>query len=81
MTMIIVERRFPGPISDADLMAFGTRQAGCLDSHRVTYRRSILSQDRRRMICEYDAPDAESVRRVQHEAEGPFDSIWIGAAL
>jgi hypothetical protein len=81
MTMIIVERRFPSPISDADLMAFATRQANCLETHRVTYRRSLLSQDRRRMICEYDAPDTESVRRVQREAEGPFESVWVAEAL
>jgi hypothetical protein len=28
------------------------------------------------MICEYEAPDAETVRRVQLEAELPFDRIW-----
>jgi hypothetical protein len=81
MTTIIVERTFAAPILDSDLMAFATRQQGCLDSHRVTHRRSLLSQDRRRMICEYDAPDAESVRRVQREAEGPFETVWAADAL
>jgi hypothetical protein len=77
MKKAIVERRFAAPISDADLAAFAARQQNCLGIHRVTYRRSLLSQDRQRMICEYDAPDAESVRRVQREAEGPFESVWV----
>jgi hypothetical protein len=81
MTKIIVERRFAAPIADADLTAFAARQQNCLDIHRVTYRRSLLSQDRQRMICEYEAPDAESVRRVQREAEGPFESVWVADVL
>jgi len=81
MTKVIVERKFAAPISDADLAAFASRQQNCLDIHRVTYRRSLLSQDRQRMICEYDAPDAESVRRVQREAEGPFESVWVADVL
>lgn len=81
MTKVVVERRFTTPISDADLAAFASRQQSCLATHRVTYRRSLLSQDRRRMICEYEAPDAESVRRVQREAEGPFESVWIADAI
>lgn len=81
MTSIIVERRFAAPISDGDLAAFAARQQNCLNTHQVTHRRSLLSQDRQRMICEYEAPDAESVRRVQREAEGPFESVWIATAL
>ena len=77
MTTIVVERRFANPVSEADMMAFATRQQACLSNHRVTRRRSLVSQDRRRMICEYDAPDAESVRQVQRQAEGPFESVWI----
>ena len=81
MSKIIVERRFAAPITDPDLVAFAARQQNCLDIHRVTYRRSLLSQDRQRMICEYDAPDAESVRRVQREAEGVFESVWVADVL
>jgi hypothetical protein len=36
----------------------------------------VLSKDRRRGFCEYEAADAETVRRVQMEAGAPFDRIW-----
>jgi hypothetical protein len=81
VTKIIVERRYAAPISDADLAAFAARQQGCLATHRVTHRRALLSQDRLRAICEYDAPDAESVRRVQREAEGPYESVWVADVI
>lgn len=28
------------------------------------------------MICEYEAPDAEAVRKVQRTADMPFERIW-----
>jgi hypothetical protein len=81
MTTIIVERRFAAPVAEADIAAFAARQQECLTIHGVTRRRSLLSRDRQRMICEYEAPDAESVRRVQRQAEGPFESVWVADAL
>jgi Protein of unknown function (DUF4242) len=81
VTKIIVERRFAAPVSDEALAAGAARQQGCMDIHRVAYLRSLLSQDRQRMICEFDAPDAESVRRVQREAEVPFESVWVADVL
>ncbi len=81
MSRVIVERTFATPLADSDLMAFASRQQRCLEIYRVTHRRSLLSQDRRRMMCEYEAPDAESVRRVQHEAEGSFERIWVAKVI
>ncbi len=50
--------------------------AHCLDTHRVRYLRTFFSNDRRRMVCIYRAPDAESVRIAQHQAGMPVDQIW-----
>lgn len=81
MPVIIVERSFPTPVSDPEIMGFAERQAGCLDIYRVVYKRSILSDDRLRMICEYEAADTESVRKVQREALFPADRVWSGKPL
>ena len=76
MTRVIVERRFDGPVSDADLQAIFERQTGCFQIYNVAYVRGNLSMDRLRMICEYEAADTESVRRVQREAGAGFEAIW-----
>jgi Nickel responsive protein SCO4226-like len=78
MPVIIVERTFETPPADADLKAIGEKQAQCLDIHGVTYKQSALSDDHRRMICQYEAADMESVRKVQRETGAPFDRIWTG---
>jgi hypothetical protein len=76
MSRIIVERKFDVPESMDALQAQEDRFAWCLEQHRVTFVRSYFSKDRRRMICEYEAPDAEAVRAVQRTAEMPFERIW-----
>ncbi len=76
MGLVIVERSFDHPPSDADMAAVAEREQRCKEVRSITWKRSVLSKDRKRMICEYDAPDAETVRRVQLEADAPFDRIW-----
>jgi hypothetical protein len=76
MGLVIVERTFEHPPADTDLDAGAKREAQCKEIRSITWKRSVMSRDRRRMICEYEAPDAETVRRVQLEAALPFDRIW-----
>ena len=81
MPVIIVERSFDVPPTDADLQGVATRQAQCLDLYGVTWKKSVISADRKRMVCEYAAADTESVRKVQREAQAPFERIWAGMLL
>lgn len=81
MPRIVVERTFDHPPSDEDLTAAGMREKPCLDVYRVAWRRSLMSTDRLRMVCEYEAPDAESVRKVQREAGNGFDRVWVGEVI
>jgi hypothetical protein len=81
MPRIIVERTFENPLTQEELRAAEERMAPCLDLYRVRWIRSYWSADRRRMICEYDALDAASVKSVQREAEAKFDRIWTADVL
>jgi hypothetical protein len=81
MSRIIVERNFETPQSDADMKAVADRERPCLEVYNVAWKRCLVSDDRCRMVCEYDAPDAESVRRVQREAQAEFDRIWIAEVI
>ena len=76
MTQFMVERTFPTPLTQQDLDDVSRRMEPCLAMHRVRYVRSFWSLDRRRMICHYEAPDAESLREVQRESGALFDAIW-----
>jgi len=81
MASIIVERTFASPPSDEDLTAAGIRERPCLAMYGVAWKRSLLSADRLRMVCEYDAGDAESVRKVQREAGNGFDRAWLAQVI
>jgi hypothetical protein len=81
MPRIIIERSFDPPLTEEDLRMTEARMAPCLDLYRVRWVRSYWSADRRRMICEYEAADAASVKSVQHEAEARFDRIWSADVL
>lgn len=76
MARIIVERTFDPPISQEAMDATSQRVGNCLDLYGVRWVGSHVSTDRRRMVCVYEAADAQSVRDVQNTAEAPFDRVW-----
>ncbi|MBK9135420.1 MAG: DUF4242 domain-containing protein [Betaproteobacteria bacterium] len=78
---IVVERSFDTPQSDADMRLVADRERPCLAAYEANWRRSVLSADRKRMICEYEAADAETMRRIQREAGAEFDRIWVGEVI
>jgi hypothetical protein len=71
------------PQSDEDPAMVEDRLAPCSELHGVVSvsKRSVVSLDRRHMICEYEARDAETVRQVQREAGATFDHIWAGEII
>jgi len=81
MSRIIVERSFDAPQSDADMQAVADRERPCLAVYKVQWKRSLLAADRRRMVCEYEAADAETVRKVQREAQAMFERIWVAEVI
>ena len=76
MTIVIVERKFETPETFEELQAQEEKFSWCMDQHNVRFLRTYFSQDRTIMICEYEAPDAESVRQVQRTAGMPYENIW-----
>lgn len=78
---IVVERSFDAPHTEADMLLVKQRMAPCLAAYQVSWKRTVVSADRRRVVCEYEAPDTETVRRIQHEAGAQFDRIWIGEVI
>ena len=75
-TVVVVERAFAAPEELADLQAREDAVASCLELHRVRFLRTYFAADRRRMLCVYEAPDAEAVRLVQRQGSLPFERAW-----
>ena len=81
MQTLIVERSFPEPVSEEALGGVMERLAPCLEEYKVNYLGSFLSADRQRMICRFEAADAEAVRATNRAAEAPFDRVWVANVL
>jgi hypothetical protein len=79
--LVVVERSFEHPAVLDDLLALKDRNIPCFHLHDVRFARSYFSIDRRRTVCLYVAPDAESVRHANRLAGLPFDRVWSARAI
>jgi hypothetical protein len=73
---VLVERSFDAAVELSQIQDLEDAGLRCLEIRRVRFLRTFFSFDRKRMICLYAAPDAESVRQAQVEAGVPFDEAW-----
>lgn len=73
---LIVEQTFAQPLSDEEHGRLGRRLDDCLAQHGARWLRSYLSADHRRMVCEFEAPDAEAVRVSYRSAGIAFERAW-----
>lgn len=73
---VLVRRRFEQAVSVEQIQALEDASAWCLEARRVKFVRTYFSTDHKRMICLYRAPDAESVRQAQRQANMPFEDVW-----
>src|SRR3970040_964899 len=65
METVVVEHHFENRLFDIEKYKKAQLDGGwCLKQHGVHHLRSYLSPDKRRMICIFEAPDAEAVRTV-----------------
>ena len=78
---IVVERSYDTPHTEADMMLVSDRMRPCLEAYQVSWKRTVVSADRKRIVCEYEAPDTETVRRIQREAGAQFERVWIGDVI
>jgi hypothetical protein len=73
---VVVERRFDSPASTEWVRAGQNRCAPCLSVHRARLIGSYLSVDQRRMLCLFEANDAESLRQASRSMGLPVARIW-----
>ena len=81
MELVVVERLYEQPLTDQDL-ADAVRRAGpCFSIRRIRRVQTIMSKDRLRSICLYEAPDASVVRDVHDQEHLPYSTLWTAATL
>jgi hypothetical protein len=76
MVYVIVERSYEEPIETEGLETRMEANPWCLEQYRVTYLRSFISTDGKRMLCLFEGPDAESVRHVNRQLDAGYERIW-----
>ena len=82
MATIILERRFEGGPFDVERFnAAQERNAPCLRAHGVRHTVSYVTRDGLRVICVFDAPDAEAVRRAARQLGLRHDGVWSATVV
>jgi hypothetical protein len=76
MVRLIVEHAYDSPLTDEEHHRAARRLDPCLEAHGARWLASYLAHDRLRMICEFEAPDAESVRASMRSADVSFVRVW-----
>lgn len=78
MSLVIVETLADSPLTPEEPTDTDRQVLACLAERNGRWRYSLLSVDRLRMICTFDAPDAESVQESYRKGGGFFSHIWAG---
>jgi len=76
MAHLVVEFEFNSPISEETLAGNVSVLRPCLEVRSVKKIGTIVSADRLRGFCLFEAPDAETLREMFHTAHVPFKSVW-----
>jgi hypothetical protein len=72
----VVKRELPVSTAFEVLQHQEESNSSCLDMHNVTFIKTYFSLDQKYMLCMYNAPDSESVRIAQRQAEMPVSKIY-----
>jgi Protein of unknown function (DUF4242) len=78
--VVVVEQVFDPPLTDEEHGRIGKRIDACAEMRKVRWMRSYLSADRKRLVCEFESPDVQSVRDAYHTAGVALERAW-GAEL
>jgi hypothetical protein len=76
MKVYVVEHEYKEPLTDEQHNAEGKRADPCLAQYGVVWQGSWLAEDRKKMICEFQADTQEQVVNALRSAEVPFARLW-----
>lgn len=76
---IVMERGFESALEQQDFYAMAQDAMGCLDLYRADWRESLLAEDGHKLLCRFEAPDAESIRMMSRGDGATGKSVWTGS--
>jgi hypothetical protein len=81
MASVVVETVSELPLHPDQPTDLDYRVLGCLQEVDATWLHSLLSASGLRMVCYFEAPDAESVRQAYRRAGGCFTRVWAAQKI
>ena len=78
MVRLFLEREFEPRLTVSAVIAIAQDSEWCFAMHRVDWHGSLLSTDGSRMICQFSAQDAESIRMALRKAQADTQHLWRG---
>ncbi len=76
MARVIMEQSFDAPLPDDAYDKMAKQLDPELDARKAMWRRSYVSSDKRRVLCEFEAPNEAAVRDAVRATGQRFDRIW-----
>lgn len=76
MSTVVMERLYDETRSADQIDTMNQAIAPCLEVNGITHLQTLVSADRKRFICIFEAPDAQAVRRAIDSAGVTYQSIW-----
>ena len=77
MARIVVNFSFNPPLTEEQADAEAKKVDKCLSERDGRWLMTHLSADRRKQVCMFEAPDAESVREAFRFSGVKFDDVWL----
>lgn len=81
MARIVLERSFDPETGKADFDRAGSEIARCIETRDVKPIRSVLSADFTRAVCEFEAPDADTLRSALRQGGVRFERVWTAKVI
>ena len=76
MSDVIYLRPMDPPVTAEEVLRSVDYVDGCFNLHRVDWVHSFLSADGGRLMCWYQAPDAESARLALRDIGSDMNAVW-----
>ena len=83
MAIVLVEQRLSPGVTPAELERALEGNSWCRELHRVRNLESFfeIGGRRERLLCVFEAPDAEAVRSVARRMGYRYQGLWTAARI